>query len=186
MERRALAGWLATVGDRGPPAFTEWMSVLSGLGGFTESLVLGPPPADWRLWFEQFELVEEVVHGRATGWVHESLYEAAESYLAQHGAPMDVQASLELLKGLRSLDLTSSADAADRLNVADPAARQLIRPDVLLDAVVAAYLGAGRPEKARAALDALAPRTGRPADHVRNLALDALVDAELVGVDAPK
>ena len=65
------------------------------------------------------------------------------------------------------------------LLVGHSAFAQLLPPPILLDAAIAAYLGAGRPESARAAFDALAPKTGRPAGHVRNLVLDALVRAAL-------
>jgi hypothetical protein len=180
LERRALAGWLATGVDAGiAPAYADWEQVFYGLGAFTTSLRTGPPPDDWARWLEQFQLVEGIAHGRAAGWSDANLYGDTELYVSRHAAPAAVLASVELLRALRALDLPAAAAAADRLRVTDPAATQPMRPDVLLDAAVAAYLGDGQPAKARAALDALLPGSGRSADHIRSLTLDALVDDAL-------
>ena len=99
--------------------------------------------------------------------------------MSDNRAPAEVRASVELLGGLRALDLEAAAKAADRLRVTDATVPQLLPPSVLVDAAIAAYLGVGRPESARAAFDALAPKTGRAQGDVRNLVLEALVGAAL-------
>ena len=180
LERRALAGWLTTAGRSGEvPPVPQWQVAVDGLTFFENALALGPP-ADWRRWFDQFALVEQVLHGRAAGWVDTTFYRKSRDYLSVNRAPAEVRASVELLRGLRALDLEAAAVAADRLRVTDATVPQLLPPSVLVDAAVAAYLGAGRPESARAAFDALAPKTGRPQGDVRNLVLDALVRGALV------
>jgi hypothetical protein len=82
-----------------------------------------------------------------------------------------------LLHALRTLELPAAASAADALRVTDPSVPQLLPPQVLVDAAVTAYLGAGQPAKARAVFDARATSTGRPPNDVRNRVLDALIDA---------
>jgi hypothetical protein len=178
VERHALAGWLVLAGreDRTPP-FEWWDPAMSGLLAFERALE-GGPPADWRQWFEQFMLVEGVLHGRAAGWADTVHYEAVEGYLGRHGAPELVRETVALLRGLRTLDLAAASAAADALRLTDPTAPQLLPPGIALDAAVAAYLGAGRTDRARAAFEAQLPRTDRPPDDVRNLALAALVGAE--------
>ena len=179
LERRALAGWLTTAGRSGEvPPVPQWQAAVDGLSFFEAALALGPP-ADWRLWFDQFALVEQVFHGRAAGWIDTTFYRKSRDYLSDNRAPAQVRASVELLGGLRALDLEAAAVAADRLRVTDATVPQLLPPSVLVDAAIAAYLGAGRPESARAAFDALAPKTGRPQGEIRNLVLDALVRAAL-------
>jgi len=179
LERRALAGWLTTAGRSGAvPPVPQWQAAVDGLKFFEDALALGPP-ADWRRWFDQFSLVEQVLHGRAAGWIDTTFYRKGHDYLRDNRAPDAVRASVELLRGLRALDLEAAAGAADRLRVTDATVPQLVPPSVLVDAAVAAYLGAGRPESARAAFDALSPKTGRPQGNVRNLVLDALVRAAL-------
>jgi hypothetical protein len=82
-----------------------------------------------------------------------------------------------LLHALRTLDLAGAAAAADALHVTDPSVPQLLPPQVLVDAAVSAYRGAGRPDRARAVFDGRASSTGRRPDDVRNRVLDALIDA---------
>jgi spermidine synthase len=179
VERRALAGWLLAAGRSGePPPFEWWDPAVSGLAAFEAGMAAGPP-GDWRQWFEQFNLVEGVLHGRAAGWADTTFYGAVEAYMSAHQAPPAVRESVALLKGLRALDLTSAAAAADALRVTDPAMPQLLPANVLVDAAVGAYLGSGQPAKARAVFDARSPQTGRPADDVRSQVMDALIDAAL-------
>jgi hypothetical protein len=113
-------------------------------------------------------------HGRTTGWRDAAFYDAVHGFLDRQRAPDDVRASVELMEGLRSLDFERAAAAADRLQLrADRA--PLLPPRLLLDAAVAAYLGADHADRAAAAYDALAPRTGRAPDNARNRWLASLI-----------
>ena len=180
LERRSLAGWLATEGRSGvQPPVEEWDSALAGFTYFQSQLRSMRAPADWKVWFEQFSLVEQVLHGRAAGWIDETFYRDVADYLIANRAPLTVEATVALVRGLRALDLETAAAAADQLRVTDPTVSQLLPPDVLLDATVAAYLGDAQPEKARAAFDVMAPLTGRAPDHVRNQVMDALIRSAL-------
>ena len=97
LERRALAGWLTTAGRRGGvPPVPQWQAAVDGLSFFEDALALGPP-ADWRRWFDQFALVEQVLHGRAAGWVDTTFYRNVRAYLSDNRAPAEVRASVELL-----------------------------------------------------------------------------------------
>jgi hypothetical protein len=177
VERRALAGWLVAAGRSGEPApFAWWDPAISGLETFEAAMAAGSP-GDWGRWFEQFTLVEGVLHGRAVGWADSTFYREVGDYLLREAAPPGVRESVALLEGLRTLDLARAAAAADALRVTDPSVPQLIPAGVLVDAAVTAYLGAGQPQKARAVFDGRVGQTGRPPDDVRNLVLDALIDA---------
>ena len=80
-----------------------------------------------------------------------------------------------VLRGVRGFDFESAAKATDRVGITRGASPPL-SPVLMLDAAVVAYLGAGRAAWARMAYDArLAPLTGRPQGHMRNLLLDALI-----------
>ena len=176
VERRAIAGWLTRVGRSGQtPPFAWWDPAVSGLVAFERALEEGPP-ADWGEWFQRFTLVEGVLHGRAAGWSDATFYDGVWDYLAEHGAPAAVRESVALLEGLRTLDLSRASSAADALSLTDPEVFQLLPPSIVLDAAVAAYLGVGDASKARAALNAQLPRSGRPSDDIRNLVLGALVE----------
>jgi hypothetical protein len=181
IEQRALAGWLGTAGRSGePPPLPEWTSAVLRLGQFTDQLSAGPPPdGDWTRWVNEFARVEHDLHGRAVGGSDSAFYGTVDRYLSAHRAPEEVTAVVSLIRGLRQLDLEAAAAAADRMQVTNPAAPQMLAPDILLDAAVVAYLGAGRPDRARAAFDALSGRGGRPRGHVRSLVLQALVRAAL-------
>ena len=175
MQRRALAGWLVSGAvNQGPPTFGDW-----GTAILRESVLRTrsrTPQPDWRRWMVAFAEVESDRHGRSAGWVDSLFYQSVEGYLASADAPADVQASVALLKNVRALDFAAAAAAADRAGAITPGS-PLLPPTLLLDAAVAAYLGAGRPESARTAFELLAPRTGRSPGNARNLVLGALVGA---------
>lgn len=141
----------------------------------TNHSVFGVNQADWGMWASAFALVESDHHAGTAGWTDSTFYLGVDVYLASVPAPEDVVASVALMRGLRSLDFGAAAAAADRLG-ATTDRPHLMPPATVLDAVMAAYIGAGRLDDARAAYRILAPRVPEPYG-VRSLMLAALVGA---------
>ncbi len=172
--RQVLASWLAAGDQRGPPAVTEWERALIRATVFGVRLGTLVPPESWPNWLRAFAEVEEDLHGRSSGWVDTVFYDAVDGYLARVGAPDEMLGAVGVLRGVRGFDFESAAEATDRVGITRGASPPL-SPVLMLDAAVVAYLGAGRAAWARMAYDALAPLTGRPQGHMRNLLLDALI-----------
>jgi hypothetical protein len=172
MSRQALAAWLGAGPDRGAPALPEWELDLRRATVFGDAMRAGAPPESWRTWLGQFFQVERALHGRSTGTADSTFYGLARDHART--APPEIGAAVDLLHGVRTLDLAAAAGAADRLRGLGAGA-DLLQPELLLDLAVVAYLGEGRAADARATFDALAPRTERGLGHLRNRVLDALI-----------
>jgi spermidine synthase len=185
MIRHALATWLTT-GDarRTPPPHPGLFDEMVRETAFQNDIVLGLAPTDWAAWVRRFVAIEGAHHGRAAGWVDEPFYRAIERFMDARGAPDEARATLALLEGVRTFDFPRAADAADRLGMARGAT--LMPPALLLDAAVAAYVGAGRVDAARAAYETLAPATGGRPGNAYDLWMAALVGAEPRRAEEPR
>jgi hypothetical protein len=173
---RALAGWLVAGPEDAEPPQADWAPASLQERAFALRVAGSDPPLDWGAWAVIFLQVETTRHARSAGWTDAGFYDAVERYLARHDVPADVRATVDLLKGIRTFDFARAAAAADVLG-ATAGPNRLVPTPLLLDASVAAYLGAGRGEAARAAFRALAPQSGRSPSNARNLWLAALAAA---------
>jgi hypothetical protein len=175
---RGLAGWLVSgEAERASPPFPAFGEALQRERSFEARLAGTEPPFDWGAWARIFVQVETTRHARTAGWIDDALYDRVERYLARHAPPDDVRATVAFLKGIRTFDFDAAAAAADVLGATTGPTR-LVPTTLLLDASVAAYLGARRADDARRAFRALSPHSGRSRSNARNLWLAALTGAE--------
>lgn len=176
--------WLRAALDAGggiaPAEHPEWEESLVGLKAFLAPMGLDDPPGDWEAWAAAFDRAERELHWGTAGWAHEAFYRRVRRYLEAAGAPPAAHAVVALLHGGATYDWAEAARGADALVGAVALGERWIRPTVLLDLAVTAYLHAGRVEDARRTLDLLAPRSGRPAGHLRNRLLEAALEEAAV------
>lgn len=172
--------WLREAMDAGggiaPEEHPEWQASLVNLKAFLDPMGLDDPPDDWEAWAAAFDRAERELHWGTAGWVHEGFYRLVRGYLQRAGAPAEAHAVLAVLHGGATHDWAEAARGGDALVGAVALGRRWVRPSVLLDVAVTAYLHEGRVNDARRALDVLAPRSGRPAGHLRIRILQAAID----------
>lgn len=173
--------WLRGAWDAGggmaPAEHPEWEGSLLNLKAFLDPMSLDDPPADWVEWAVAFDRAERELHWGTAGWAHEGFYARTRGYLDRAGAPPEARAVLALLHGAAAFDWEEAARGADALVGAVALGEHWVRPTVLLDVAVTAYLHQGRTEDARRAFEVLSPRSGRSAGHLRNRILAAALGA---------
>jgi predicted membrane-bound spermidine synthase len=175
------AAWLrdalAVGGGMAPEAFPEWQEALVHLQAFLQTSSGQGRFQSWEPWAQGFLRAEADLHWGTTGYVDPTLYRRVDDFLVRGEAPAEAIAVVDLMRGLALREWELAAAAADVL--VGPASRgaSWIRPELLLDVAVLAYLRTGRAFDARVTFDRLAPRTGRAPDHLRNRVLDAWIDS---------
>ena len=131
----------------------------------------------WQTFTSAFERVEQDLNWGTTGWVNEGLYEPVQDFLDRNEAPEVPRAVIDFHHGLAAFDWEEAADAADVLVPLVADGQRWVRPTVLLDGSVVAYLKVGRPTAARNAMNTLDRRTQREPGNLRTRLLDALIDS---------
>ncbi|MDH5590708.1 MAG: hypothetical protein OEZ37_11730, partial [Gemmatimonadota bacterium] len=176
----ALASWLrsalAAGGGIPPEEFPEWMEAMAGMRDYLLFLQLEELPGDWMTFMQSFDEVERNLHWGTAGWVDEPFYEATYRYLDAVDAPPEVRAGVDLMYGIGKWDFPRAAAAADILVGRVAMGTPWVRPTVLLDAAVLAYLETGRPDDAARALQQLRGPAGRPPDNLRMRLIDAWIE----------
>ena len=129
------------------------------------------PPADWRLWVEDFRECERLVHGGTAGAADESFYARVRSFAARANAPAPARAAIEYLHGLASWDFANASRAGQILidtrirDTVDWLPISLVR-----NGVVVARIQLGDFDGARAAFKAYARNADEDAFTARVLA----------------
>lgn len=170
--RQALEGG----GGLAPEEFPEWQNELVHLQTFLLTDPGPGPHGSWELWSSSFLRAERALHWGLSGWVDDGFYRAVFGILDRSDPPPLARTVVELMHGYGAGEWERAAAAADRLIGPVGTGEMWIQPDLLLDVAVLAYLETDRPEAARAAIEELAPRTGRPDGDLRTRLLRALVD----------
>ena len=81
-----------------------------------ERLIAGStPPADWRLWVEDFRQAERLVHGGTAGAVDNWFYARVGAYAVRASAPAPARAAIDFLHGLASWDFAEASRAGQVL-----------------------------------------------------------------------
>lgn len=176
-ERAAwLRGTLDAGGGIAPEAFPEWQNELVNL---EDVLLLSRDPAEvgsWEAWTTGFVRAENALHWGLSGWVHGGFYESAYEILDEGDAPSLPRAVVDLLHAYGLGEWERAARAADLLVDRVGTGERWVPADLLMDVSVLAYLETDRPRAALSAIEALEPRTGRPAGDLRTRLLRALAE----------
>jgi spermidine synthase len=136
-------------------------------------------PVDWHLWVGALREADEIRSGGSEGIADTALYAAAARALTRGRAPAEARAAVAFLHGLAAWDFAESSRAAELLLAAARHGDHWLPPDLLRDGAVVSRLRTSDVRGARAALDALAPASGRTRNDVRAQLLAAWVrDAE--------
>ena len=140
-------------------------------------LASGRPPVDWFTWFTDMIEVEGDRHGGTMGEVDEVWYDRVERYMVAQKAPADGLSALRFLRAAASYRWMSAAREVEVLLNARNAGRHWLPPGLFVDAAVTARLHAGDIEGARVAFARLNSASGRNADDLRTMLLNAHVAA---------
>lgn len=143
---------------------------------WTRQMASGAPPSSWRAWTADFWAIRRTLHGGGAS-ADTAFFERARSYAERAGAPPQVRATVELGEALARRNLSASSAQVETLITEALARRTWIPPDDLLDASVRVLLSAGRPERARAAYDALRPLSARLEGDLRLALLKSYMEA---------
>lgn len=160
-----------------PEAFPEWQEALVHLQAFLQTSSEQGRFQSWEPWAQSFLRAEADLHWGTTGYVDPTLYRRVDDFLVRGEAPAEAIAVVDLMRGLALREWEVAAAAADVLVGPVSQGASWIRPELLLDVAVLAYLRTGRAFDARVTFDRLAPRTGRAPDHLRDRVLDAWIDS---------
>ena len=137
-----------------------------------ERLIAGStPPADWRLWVEDFRESERLVHGGTAGTADETFYMRARGYASRAKAPTAARAAIEFLHGLASWDFANASRAGQIL--IDARVRDTVDwlpISLVRNGVVVARIQLGDFDGARAAFKAYARNADEDAFTARVLA----------------
>ena len=133
-------------------------------------------PNDWRLWLQNFRIVERDLHAGTAGFADETFYRSAYRFIDRHDAPAPVRNVVAFLHGLSSWDFERASRAADMLLQDAVDNQDWIPPDELLDGAVVAKLRSGDGQGAKAFHDALSPRRRRSPGDLRTRLLKAYLD----------
>jgi len=173
------AAWLRSVraagGGIAPEEYPGWQDALVAMQAFLVRTRQADPVASWQTWAAAFGMTEADIHWGTIGWVDTTFYREVYDFLDRTDAPAAARATVDLMHGLSMLEWDRVASAADVLVVRAAVGEAWVEPGLLLDAAVLAYVRTGRPEAARDALDALAPRSARAPGNLRDRLLEALV-----------
>ncbi len=137
------------------------------------------PPADWRLWLQDFRLVENDRDGGTAGYADETFYRAVAAYLARHRAPQEVLDAVRFHHGLAAWDFAEASRAVDALADGARNGEGWIDVEELLVGAVVAKLRVGDVTGAVRIHQRLAPHRRQPMS-LRS----ELVDAYLVAFAA--
>ncbi|MHB1297930.1 MAG: spermine/spermidine synthase domain-containing protein [Gemmatimonadaceae bacterium] len=140
-------------------------------------LASGRPPADWFVWFTEMVEVEADRHGGTMGVVDDAWYDRVERYMVAQRAPSDGVSALRFLRGAASYRWMEAAQEVEVLLNARHAGRQWLPLGLFFDAAVTARLHAGDIDGARMAFARLSSASGRNADDLRTMLLNAHVAA---------
>ena len=177
--RRSLSAWLGRAerarGGIAPETYPEWQPALTRLRDYYAETSGVRPPEDWKAWTARFAQVEADLHAGTAGWVDTTFYSATLRYLDAAGAPTRARAAVGVLHGIGAWDFEEAAQDAELLLPLASQGDHWLAPDVLSDAAVVADLELGRPERARATLEALAPLTGRAPGDLRQRLLEGWI-----------
>ena len=168
---------LAAGGGLAPIQYAHWTNALVNQRNFLleTQAAMAPPRGGWPGYVSAFDRAERELHWGTAGWVHADFYRIVDEFLDRAGAPAEARAAVELAHGAGSWDWEEAASAADVLVGRIAAGERWVRPTVLLDAAVVAYLKTDRPQAARTAYRLLVARTERAPRNLRNRLLDALI-----------
>ncbi len=141
------------------------------------TLTSGAPPADWYVWFTQVVAVENDRHGGTMGAVDTAWYDAVERYMTSQDAPVDGVSALRFLRAAASYEWAAAAAEVDVLINARNAGRQWLPQGLFFDAAVVSRIHAGDADGARVVFARLSSTSGRSAEDVRTMLLNAHVTA---------
>jgi predicted membrane-bound spermidine synthase len=140
-------------------------------------LASGEAPWNWRVWVQLMGDIERDRYGGTSGYVDAQFYADIERFLARHHAPQEVRWVVDFRRGIAGWDFERAARAAEPLVAATLDRNGWMPPDELREGTVVARLKTGDPKGARAALEALAPFSRRPAGDFRVALLAAYIEA---------
>ncbi len=163
-----------------------WSESLINVRNFLLEVRELPQIKSWQNFSATFERVERELNWGTTGWATPLLYDPVFEFLDRVEAPEEPRAAINLHYGLATFDWERVAAASDILVGRVSAGERWVRPTVLLDAAVVAYLKVGRPLAARTALQLLGPKSGREASNLRNRLLSAMVQDALAAQGGPE
>ncbi|MGH7718441.1 MAG: fused MFS/spermidine synthase [Gemmatimonadaceae bacterium] len=142
---------------------------------FQSMLAATRAPADWRQWVEDAVAVEQDVHGGTAGVVDDQFYAQVTRFLDRHAAPREARATFQFLHGMASWDFVAASGAADVLVPRAVERKDWLDVDVLRDGAVVAKLRTGDVAGARRIMGALASRSDRAPEDMRNRLLDSFL-----------
>jgi spermidine synthase len=128
----------------------------------------GMEPGDWRAWTHSFSEIAALRHGGMSGVIDTAFFRRIDAYVAKHHVPTEVRATVDFHEAILGWDYAGAAAAADPLIRAAVRGDEWIAPDLLRDGAVMAMLETGDRSGARDAFRALASRSVRPPDDLRN------------------
>jgi spermidine synthase len=116
------------------------------------------PPADWRLWAQDFDGVEQDLHMGSAGVADERFYGTIRAFLARAGAPDEARAAVEFHHALATWTWADAVRAGAVLTRALVQHREQWVPlDLLREGLVVANLRLGDAAAASAVFKTLAP-----------------------------
>ena len=133
------------------------------------------PPVEWHVWVETVREGEETRAGGSMGIADTAYFDAVERALARQSPPPEARAAVDFLHGLAAHDFTRVARASVPLINAARRGDDWLAPDLVTDGAVVAGLRTGDVRGARAAMVALAARSIRPVNDVRQQLLGAWI-----------
>jgi spermidine synthase len=163
--------------EGGEPAYRLWQ--------WKHSLSLEPPPANWRLWFQDALTIEAMLHAGTAGVADEDFYFALRHYVARYGAPIGICHAVRFAEGLARWDFAAAAQAADSLLQDALAGQSWVPVEILRDGAVVAKLVTGDTAGARRYFSALATQSTLQANDLRTRLLNALVTRPMQPVRTP-
>jgi spermidine synthase len=146
-----------------PEMRRELAEVLSTHARLERLAESGQPPDDWRDWLGAVALTDWRIHFGTAGVTDDAFTQRMIGYAMGHGAPRELIAALEYVRGMRAWDFAPVIRYSEILEAAHRSGTPWLSPDALRDASVVAYLRAGDVTRARERLERLTPLAD-PAD----------------------
>lgn len=132
-------------------------------------------PSDWKLWLEDFRVVEANLHGGLLGFADETFYKRVSHFLDQVDAPKFVHDVVSFRHGLAAWDFREASRSGDGIQDSVLDRKGYIPADEYLDGMVVAKLRLGDVASARRIFNALVPLSQREPSDLRLLLLDAYI-----------
>lgn len=142
-----------------------------------EGILNGGAPRDWRVWLDNFRVIERDRHGGTSGFVDQAWYSSVQRFLDRHHAPAEARNVVAFYRALAGWEFRTAARAADSLAPTVLAGRDWIAPDELLEGGVVAKLLAGDLAGATELHQLLAPKRRRWSGDLRVRLLEAYLAA---------